>query len=260
MTKALSVQPTGKNIAITGGYGHLGKAITLALAENEANVFVLARSKVKFDEAFYGLSLKGSINFVETDISSDESLEQAFKGMNQRGVQIDGLINNAFYLRSQLPEAISREDFNFSLDGTLSSVFSCIKLAVKFLSPNASIINVCSMYGLVAPDFDIYNTHPQFLNPPHYGAAKAGVLQLSKYYAAYLGSKGIRVNAVSPGPFPSGVVLENEGFIDELSKHTLLNRIGTPEELAGVFVFLMSEASKYITGQNFIVDGGWTVR
>ncbi|MFT4848997.1 MAG: NAD(P)-dependent dehydrogenase (short-subunit alcohol dehydrogenase family), partial [Sediminicola sp.] len=133
-------------------------------------------------------------------------------------------------------------------------------LSIPYLSNNASIANVSSMYGLVAPDFDAYENCPQFLNPPHYGAAKAGVIQLSKYYASFLGKKGIRVNAVSPGPFPSSEVQKNDNFMKELSKRTLLNRIGLPHELAGVFVFLMSESSRFITGQNFVVDGGWTVR
>jgi NAD(P)-dependent dehydrogenase (short-subunit alcohol dehydrogenase family) len=116
------------------------------------------------------------------------------------------------------------------------------------------------MYGVVAPDFGVYEDSPEYLNPPHYGAAKAGIIQLTKYYASYLGDLNILVNSVTPGPFPSETVQRNKTFIAALEKNTLLNRIGKPEDLAGIFTFLSSDASSFITGQNFIVDGGWTTR
>ena len=114
------------------------------------------------------------------------------------------------------------------------------------------------MYGMVAPDFSVYSESPNFLNPPNYGAAKAGVLQLTKYYASYLGKFNIQVNVVTPGPYPAEGTQQDKEFIKKLSTKTLLGRIGTPEDVAGVFVFLASEAAAFITGQNFIVDGGWT--
>lgn len=256
----LSVLPTDRNIIVTGGYGHLGSAISESLSQHGANVYVLGRSLDRFNEAFKSSKNKSKINFLEGDIASTESLQRSFELLYKKVGGIDGIINNAFYSRGQSPESMAREDFNYTLDGSLSSVFESIKLSIPYLSVNASIINVSSMYGMVAPDFKAYINCPQFLNPPHYGAAKAGVIQLSKYYASFLGEKGIRVNAVSPGPFPSYEVQNNEDFIQELKKRTLLNRIGLPNELAGIFVFLMSESSRFITGQNFTVDGGWTVR
>jgi gluconate 5-dehydrogenase len=114
------------------------------------------------------------------------------------------------------------------------------------------------MYGMVAPDFTVYEDFPNFLNPPHYGAAKAGVIQMTKYFASYLAQYGILVNAVSPGAFPSKGVQEHTGFIAALNKKNPLKRIGQPDELKGVFVFLASNASTYVTGQNIAVDGGWT--
>ena len=114
------------------------------------------------------------------------------------------------------------------------------------------------MYGVVAPDFSVYDDSPQFFNPPHYGAAKAGLVQLTKYYASYLGKYNINVNAVSPGPFPHDSVQKDVGFIKRLESKTALKRIGKPSDLGGIFVFLCSDASNYITGQNLMVDGGWT--
>ena len=126
------------------------------------------------------------------------------------------------------------------------------------MAGKGKIINVSSMYGVVAPQFEIYDDFPAYLNPPHYGAAKAGVIQLTKYYASYLGKYNVQVNTVTPGPFPSDKVQESQEFVESLEHKTCLNRIGKPEDLAGSFVFLASDASNFITGQNIIVDGGWT--
>lgn len=256
----LSVLPKDKNVIVTGGYGHLGSAITLSLAHHGANVHVLGRSLDKFNNAFKNSPLANKIHFLEGDIASNKSLEIAYSSLKERKVSIDGIINNAFYAKGQSPETMEREDFNYTLDGTLSSVFESIKLSIPYLSSGASIVNVSSMYGMIAPDFEAYEACPQFLNPPHYGAAKAGVIQLTKYYASFLGKRAIRVNAVSPGPFPSFEVQKNEHFMQELRKRTLLDQFGLPLDLAGIFVFLMSESSRFVTGQNFAIDGGWTVR
>lgn len=258
----LDIRPTGKVIVITGGYGHLGRAICASLLESGATIYVAARTQEKFKTVFKE-ELKTSeqrLHFLKCDINSTVSIANAFRELINFEGRLDGLINNAFASRGQSPYKMSREDFNYTLDGSLGSVFEVIKQAIPFLGEGACIVNVSSMYGIVAPDFNAYQDSPEFLNPPHYGAAKAGVIQLSKYYSSLLGERGIRVNSVSPGPFPSYQVQNDSLFMTQLKKRTLLGRIGLPEELAGIFTFLMSDAAKYITGQNFVVDGGWTVR
>jgi gluconate 5-dehydrogenase len=100
----------------------------------------------------------------------------------------------------------------------------------------------------------------RFANPPSYGAAKAGVLQLTRYLASFLSPQGIRVNAISPGPFPyESTQQENPDFIERLSAKNPLDRIGRPHEMKGAALLLCSEAGAYITGQNLCVDGGWSV-
>lgn len=258
----LNTLPTNKVVVITGGYGHLGKAISASLSSNGAIVYVAARNENKFHNVF-ATELSNEdiqLNFLNCDINISESLENAFVEVIEKEGKIDGLINNAFSVRGQSPYQMSRDDFNYTLDSCLASVFDSIKLVIPHLSQGGSIINVSSMYGMVAPDFKIYEECPEYLNPPHYGAAKAGAIQLSKYYASLLGSKGIRVNAISPGPFPNDKIQENTLFVQELKKRTVLGRYGLPEDLAGIFTFLMSDAAKFITGQNFIIDGGWTIK
>jgi gluconate 5-dehydrogenase len=121
-----------------------------------------------------------------------------------------------------------------------------------------SIVNIASMYGIVSPDFRAYENDADLLNPPNYGAAKAGIIQLTRYYAVYFAKDDIRVNCVSPGAFPSYDIKKRQNFIKKLSDRIPIGRIGNPEELGGAVVFLSSEASSYITGQNLVVDGGWT--
>ncbi len=248
----------GKVALVTGGYGHLGSAITLGLAEAGAKVYVLARSAEKFGKAFYGDI--GNTRFQNCDISDAESVAAAFKSVQEQEGKIDILINNAFYSAGQNPEGLTEEQWALGIDGNLNSVYRCIREVIPYLRDNSGgrIINVASMYGMVSPNFGIYEQSPASLNPPHYGAAKAGVIQLTKYFACYLGKSGITVNAVSPGPFPNKEVQRDSTFMQRLQEKTPLNRIGQPNELKGAFVFLASDASSYITGQNLAVDGGWT--
>jgi NAD(P)-dependent dehydrogenase (short-subunit alcohol dehydrogenase family) len=249
-----------KVILITGGYGHLGKSISEGLAEQGAVVVVLARNESKFNDVFQGSKLK-NIHFHTFNIAITESIKTGFQAIYDRFGQIDVLINNAYYMRSNTPEMLTDDDWNYSIDGSLNSVYRCIREVLPYLKQSKSgrIINVGSMYGMVSPDFIVYEGFSSFLNPPHYGAAKAGIIQLTKYFASYLAKYGILVNTVSPGAFPSKGVQEHSGFIDALNAKNPLKRIGQPDELKGVFVFLSSDASTYITGQNIAVDGGWTM-
>ncbi len=244
-----------KNALITGGYGHLGKAIAKELLQAGAKTYVLGKEKAKFDKEFSGTNAI----FKKFDISDTEIIKSVFNEIFLADNKIDILINNAVYLKGNNPEAISDEDLAYSLDGTLSSVYKCIREVMPYMKKQncGRIINIASMYGMVSPDFSIYK-NGEFLNPPQYGAAKAGVIQLTKYFASYLGDNGITVNCVSPGPFPNPQIQKHTDFIQQLSNKTMLKRIGEPKELAGIFVFLASDASSYITGQNIAVDGGWT--
>jgi len=144
--------------------------------------------------------------------------------------------------------------------GICVGCFRTIKEIIPFMKRNGGkIVNISSMYGVVVPDLKVYEGREEFLNPPNYGTAKAGVLHLTKYYAMYLAKYGINVNAISPGPFPSKEVQKDKIFIDRLISKVPLKRIGTPEDLSGVILLLSSAASNYITGQNICVDGGWTI-
>jgi gluconate 5-dehydrogenase len=142
---------------------------------------------------------------------------------------------------------------------SLNSPFRMIKAAFPMLKARRGVIlNIASMYGHVAPDYHIYEG-TTFANPPSYGAAKAGVIQFTKYLASFLSPHGIRANALSPGAFPHPPTMEHKVFLERLSAKNPLNRVGKPDELKGAVALLCSDAGSYITGQNICVDGGWAV-
>jgi gluconate 5-dehydrogenase len=246
-----------KVILITGGYGYLGRAVALGLAEHGARVFVLGRDSEKFRQAFAG---SASIEFEDCDVSQGPSVDTALASVARTAGRIDVLINNAFFCRGSDPESMSDEDWAYSLDGTLGTVHRGIRAVVPYLKKQGGgkIINVSSMYGMVSPSFPIYEAFPKQLNPSHYGAAKAAVIQLTRYFAALLGPHRINVNCVTPGAFPNERTQENGAFVDQLKAKIPLHRIGRPDDLKGAFVFLSAGASDYVTGHNLVVDGGWT--
>ncbi len=245
----------GKVAIVSGGYGHLGRAMVEALAEAEAFVFVVARNEDKFNNVF---EKNDNIDFVYMDILDTQSIRSAFETIFKKKGRIDVLINNAVNLKWG-NAFMDDKTWNSGVDGVLNSVFRCIREVVPYMKSVGSIINISSMYGMVSPDFKIYKGFEQYTNPPHYGAAKAAVIQLTKYYATRLAEKNIRVNCISPGPFPSKEVQKDKSFIDNLKKKVPLGSIGLPEELKGAAVFLSSNASSFITGHNLVVDGGWTI-
>jgi NAD(P)-dependent dehydrogenase (short-subunit alcohol dehydrogenase family) len=252
---------TGRLVLVTGGYGHLGRAMVLGLLAHGARVVVLARHETSFAEQFAAEIPGGNLFFRTCDVASTPSVQAAFRSCREQYGPIQVLINNAVYSAGQQPDALTDEQFAHGLDGSAGSAYRCLREVLPYLRENGGkIINVASMYGVVAPDFAAYDAHPQFLNPPHYGAAKAAVIQLTKYFASYLGPENIQVNCVTPGAFPSARVQEQAGFVAELERRIPLGRIGRPEDLAGAFVYLSAPASDFITGHNLVVDGGWTIR
>ena len=248
-----------KVAVVTGGYGYLGKAFVQSLNEAGAKVIVAGRDEQKFEAAFPDAA---GIYFHPLDISSTDSIKQCFADVNCIYGGIDILVNNAVYLSGQFPEEVTDGDLAYSFDGIIGSVYKCIREVIPYMRERKSgnIVNIASMYGVVAPDFKVYNDgcEPNF-NPPQYGASKAAVIQLTKFFGEYLIGDNIRVNAISPGPFPSSSVQKNEEFVSRLAGKNPSLRIGNPEDLKGALLFLASDASKYVVGQNIQVDGGWTI-
>lgn len=254
---------TGKTVVVTGGYGHLGRAMVIALAGCNATVVVAGRSEEKFSEVF-GEGNNPKIQFREIDILNTESIVSCFSSVRKEFGTIDVLVNNACAVKGNTQKNISDKDWNYTMESVAGSVHKTIEAVIPGMKEQKSgkIVNIASMYGLVSPDSRLYKGDgcEAYHNPPHYGAAKAAMIQLTKYYAASLGLYNIQVNAIAPGPFPKeSIQKENPEFVRRLKEKNPLNKIGKPEDLAGVIMLLSSSASDFITGQTIQVDGGWTI-
>jgi len=252
---------TGKVCIVTGGTGYLGSANAKILKDFGATVVVadIREKETRWeekDEVCYDL-------FVKCDISSTESFKECFKTVFDRFGRIDVLVNCAVYSAGHGSscdfETMSDETWRCGIEGGLDSVFKGMREVVPYMKENGgSIINYCSMYGLVSPDLRIYVENPNQKNPPNYGAAKAAVLQLTRYGASSLAKYNIRVNCVTPGPFPSPQSQSSVAFNKRLADKTMLGRFGQNYEMAGAVLLLASDASTFMTGSNIVVDGGWT--
>ena len=251
----------GKVALVTGGAGYLGNAICESLAEQGATVIIASRDENKCKNYATKLKLLYPANHAgySCDITNIESLKNLKKEILKTEGKLDILVNDAWSGNKNTLESISIDDWDYDVNVCLNGPFYTVKVFLDELKKSKGVIlNIASMYGVVAPDYKLYlnNNHA---NPPSYGAAKAGIVQLTKYLASFLGNEGIRVNSISPGPFPfKSTVDEIPEFINALENKNMLGRIGDPEDLKGIVALLCSNASNYITGQNISVDGGWT--
>ncbi len=252
-----------KTVVITGGAGYLGSAMSDALALYGADLFILGRNEQKIEAKAAELKERYALSTCESylfDISNVEIIRSVMECIRKRTGKIDVLINNAYFMgEARAVEDYTAEEWNTGIEGTINGVFKVTQAVIPYMlqQGRGNIINIASMYGMISPDMRIYGNSGEN-NPANYGAGKAAIIQFTKYLACVYGEKGIRANAVSPGPFPNKETQQMEWFIHNLENKVPLKRIGAPEDLKGIIVFLASDASRYVNGQNIAVDGGWT--
>lgn len=253
----------GRKALITGAAGYLGQAIAIALADAGAHVILHVRSLERGSSLLNQIQQRqGSAELLVLDICDEEQVQNYFAQTFTGPLHI--LVNNAYEGGGGNIETTNAEAYLDSYRITVLAAHNLLKHTLNSLrqgqqdAGDASVINIGSMYGMVSPDPRVYDT-PQSTNPPFYGAAKAALLQWTRYAACEFGRQGIRVNSISPGPFPSLQTQDNDpAFVQRLIDKSPLGRIGSPEELAGPVLFLASPASTYVNGANLCVDGGWT--
>jgi NAD(P)-dependent dehydrogenase (short-subunit alcohol dehydrogenase family) len=265
----------GKTAVLTGAAGFLGKTMAEALLAAGARVVALGRSEALWryaDDWRYKFG-DDRVRVLRLALDDDEASGEAIAEIIGSEQRIDVLVNNAHQLDNQTGfnspngtlERIDREQWQRHLDG---GAWWAVRLIQGFgdalKSSQGSIINISSMYGIVAPSPALYAGTDKS-NPPGYGAAKAAIIGVTKYVASYWGAYGVRCNAILPGPFSNiggdsdNSVEADDPFIDRLRARTVLGRPGRPDELAGALLFLASHASSYVTGHALVVDGGWTI-
>ncbi len=264
---------TGRAAVVTGGAGLLGSEFCKTLAEAGASVAVVdlnldAANKIADALSKDGYRAKG----FGTDITEPDSVKQLVASVLSDFGRLDVLVNSAALDPKFDPDAASKgiapgnfEDYPLdqwksALDVNLTGMFlitqACVKPMIES-GKKGSIINICSTYGLNGPDQRIYIKDGKRVafKPVYYTVTKAGVLGFTKYLAAYYADTEIRVNALTPG----GVFNNHEDyFVKNYSAKTILGRMAKKDEMNGALLFLASDASSYMTGNNVVVDGGWT--
>ncbi|MES2695249.1 MAG: SDR family oxidoreductase [Verrucomicrobiota bacterium] len=250
----------GKNIWVTGGAGHLGGPITAELDRCGAKVLCLdlpGRAESFVAEHKLSRTAPASVDLCEIGAVSRGVPEL----LRTHGTP-DAVVHLVFASSSgQRLEEMSAETFATTLTKALPPTFEFCRTVAEAMKPRGggSIVLFSSMYGIVSPDPRVY-VAPMTPNPIDYGANKAAILQMTRYFAVHYGPAKIRFNAITPGPFPNPKVQETDpAFIQRLSAKTALQRIGQREEIVGPTLFLLTDSASYVTGQSLSVDGGWTV-
>ena len=249
----------GRVALVTGASGHLGRALAEALAEAGSRVVVGSRDSSRAKAVAQKLpgAESGRHKGVALDQLDETSLDAGFEAAVDEAGQIDVLVNNGHEALAADWREVTGEQFTRQLANATGYFLLARRLrdhAVERGAP-ASVIMLGSMYGVVGSYPDAYEgVGPA--SPAAYHALKGGIVHLTRHLAVYWAGDGVRVNCLSPGPFPSSTAPRQ--LVKRLETRSPMGRMGQPHELKGAVVFLASEAASYVTGQNLIVDGGWT--
>lgn len=240
---------TGKTIIVTGGSGLLGASFLSAIRKaggRGINADISAQDDLAGDEW-------------QLDITDEASVDRCLEQLRSAGLTIDGWVNNAYPRTKDWGarfEDIPLASWRSNVDMHLNGYFLCCQRVLEVMrgQGSGSLVNLGSIYGVLGPDFSVYEG-TQMTMPAGYAAIKGGLTNLGRYLAAYYGPHGVRVNTLSPGG-----IFDHQpaSFVAAYERKLPLRRMGTPEDIAPPLVFLLSEDSRYVTGQNLLVDGGWS--
>lgn len=238
-----------KIIIVTGGNGLLGKAILKRLKSEGAFC-------INFD---INHETNNDLSQVYCDITNTNSIDEGLEIVLKKYKKINGLVNNAYPRTKDWGtkfEDIAYDSWKQNIDWQLNSYFYISQRVANQMSiqKEGSIVNMASIYGVVGADFTVYEGTNMTM-PAAYSAIKGALINFTRYVASYFGPHQVRVNAVSPGGIFDN---QNEVFVSNYCKRVPMRRLGNPEDIAPTISFLLSDDAKYITGQNIIVDGGWT--
>ena len=246
---------SNNTIVILGGAGLLGSALSRACATAGAHIIIVDINETS--GAKLAKELGGT--FIKANIADEKELTKLAKVLAQSHKTIDGLVHAAYPKTKRYGAPLEKADAKellANLDLQLGGPLLSMRALMPLLSKNASVVFLSSIYGIAAPRFDIYKGTDMSV-PAEYAGAKGGIIALTRYFAALLAPKHARVNAVSPGGIFAN---QPKSFVAAYSKKALLAPgMLTPEDITGAVVFLLSDASQKMTGQNLVIDGGWTL-
>ncbi len=246
----------GRVAVVTGGSGLYGRCIVEGLCEAGANVIIASRNLANCEKTASAYQKKGYKAYAyKLDLSSHKSIVSFTEKVWRDFTRVDILVNNSV-LRPMKSFEDDLENWKKSMEVNATGLFDITRLFIKemALEKKGSIINISSMQGMVGPDFTLYEG-TNMDAPPDYFFHKAGMINLTRYFASRFGKYNIQVNTISPGGLFTN---QPESFIKRYEKRTFLGRMANHDDIKGVVVFLASDASNYITGENIVIDGGYT--
>ncbi len=248
-----------KKAIVCGGLGLIGKEVSIALSQAGAKVLILDNNESAWKE-FKEKNKELDLDFVKFDITDISNLGKNISKVYKDFGPIDILINTAYPRTKDWGnklEDIKAESWQKNVDMLMNSYCLITKEIAELMKKDkikGSIINFGSVHGIVGPDFGVYSG-TDMTSPAAYSAIKGGIINFSRYAASYYGKYQIRVNCLCPGGIFDN---QDKTFVANYEERTPLKRMGNPEEIASAALFLASDASSYITGTTFMVDGGWT--
>jgi NAD(P)-dependent dehydrogenase (short-subunit alcohol dehydrogenase family) len=263
----------GRVVVVTGALGQLGAALTRELLARGARVAAISRDEPDaLGRVFGDLASSENLRYAQVDITDKDSVERGLDEVLEPWGAPDGLVNNAGIDTQpsappevsgpfeQFPVEVFREVVDVNLTGTFI-VTQAVGARIRAADKPGSIVNVGSIYGMLSPVQDIYaykeeQTGVPFVKPVAYSASKSGVYNFTRYCATYWGRDGIRVNTLTP----SGIGRDDQDatFRANYTARIPIGRMASTADFLAPVVFLLSDGSRYMTGSNLVVDGGWT--
>jgi NAD(P)-dependent dehydrogenase (short-subunit alcohol dehydrogenase family) len=248
-----------KTILLTGGAGLYGRGLAAMLAQTGATLILAARDVTKLQAVADEETAKGHEVFAETLDQGDEaSVIDLHERVTAKFGPLHGLVNNAV-LRPMKGANGAMEQFAESMRVNATGVMLMHRHFGQTMAEvgRGSIVNIGSIQGMIGPSYELYTGTNMGDMPPDYFFHKGGMENLTRFYAALYGPKNVRVNNLAPGGFFNH---QPEPFLSRYCEHTMLGRMADDSDLGGSVIFLLSDASKYITGVNLPVDGGYTAK
>lgn len=248
----------GKVALVSGGAGLYGRHICRALAEVGAHVVIASRDLDACDATAAELTADGHLaSATRLDQGDEASITDACESITTELGGIDILINNAVLRRGGSMSTIDSDDLRATAEVNYLGLMQITRrIAEQMVARGGgSIVNIASIYGVVGPQFAVYEG-TDIVSPAFYAFEKGGMVNLTRHLAAFYGPSGIRVNCVSPGGLATPD--QPDSFVDAYSHRTPLGRLAGPDDIKGPIVFLASPAAAYVNGVNLMVDGGWT--
>jgi NAD(P)-dependent dehydrogenase (short-subunit alcohol dehydrogenase family) len=252
-----------KVIVIVGGAGLLGKIFCSALAEQGANLIVADINEAVARKAILDIldkSHDSKLEYANVDITSCESIQMMIRNTARKNGKIHAVVNTAYPRNKNYGkkfEEVSYEDFCDNVNIHLGGYFLVAQQFALFFKQQGSgnIINIASIYGVIPPKFEIYNATDMTM-PVEYAAIKSANIHLTKYIAKYCRGWNIRVNSISPGGIFNG---QTDTFVKQYNVHGLTKGLLNGNDIVGALLFLLSDMSNYVNGQNIVVDDGFTL-